>query len=224
MRLTHFAFALTVLLLGVTAYLAWEGQQAKREAYKEVEFWRQQKQARETADPAASQRVVLPAASITPPPVAPAPVAAAPSSPAASGVPKPGALANDDEDSPIMAGTSALPGGGLTVPKSVLEAEKRGIETNTLTSAHKNVLAAKAVGRVKLVVKEQGFLVLDAGSDKGIAKGQKYEIRRDSAVLGKVTISDSVEAAEAVADMDLSSVPPGVTIEPGDEIIEPLVR
>lgn len=222
MRLTHFAFALTVLLLGVTAYLAWEGQQAKREAYKEVEFWRQQKQARETADPAASERVVLPAASITPPP-APAP-AAAPSSPTTPGVPKPGALADDDEDSPIMAGTSALPGGGLTVPKSVLEAEKRGIETNTLTAAHKNVMAAKAVGRVKLVVKEQGFLVLDAGSDKGIAKGQKYEIRRDSAVLGKVTISDSVEPAEAVADMDLSSVPPGVNIEPGDEIIEPLVR
>ena len=32
MRLTHFAFALTFLLLCITGYLAWEGQEAKRGA------------------------------------------------------------------------------------------------------------------------------------------------------------------------------------------------
>lgn len=40
MRLYHFAFGLTVGLLFVTAYLAWQGQQEAQGARKELEFMR----------------------------------------------------------------------------------------------------------------------------------------------------------------------------------------
>ncbi len=50
----------------------------------------------------------------------------------------------------------ALPGGSLTVPKTVIAAEVSGISTNTLTAMQKQVLAAKPVAKVKTVVKDQG--------------------------------------------------------------------
>ncbi|TDU73193.1 hypothetical protein EI77_01661 [Prosthecobacter fusiformis] len=208
MRLTHFAQALTLILLCVTGYLAWEGQQEIKGLKKERDFERQQRLAEQTASPAQESLIPLPTAatSITPPPT-------------------PGTIASPEpRPEELMAGASTLPGGGLTVPKSVMEAEAQGISTNTLTPLQKMVLAAQPVAKIKTVVREQGFIIIDAGSAQGIAKGQKYEIRRANAVLGKVTVTDSVEATEAVADLDFASIPSGVTLEPGDELIAPVAR
>ncbi len=207
MRLTQFALALTVILLCITGYLAWEGQQEIKGMKKEREFDRQQRQAEKTASPDAASLMPLPtapASSITPPP-SPGTIAAQP-------------------DKEIMAGAGSLPGGGLTVPKTVIEAESKGISTNTLTPLQTQVLAAIPVAKVKTVVREQGFIVIDSGSKQGITKGQKFEIRRANAVLAKVTVTDAVDEAEAVADLDFASIPTGVTIEPGDELIAPVAR
>lgn len=209
MRLTHFALSLTLILLAITSYLAWEGQQEIKGLKREREFDKEQLRAEKTASPDQGSLVPLPstpAASITPPP-APGTIAAAPTPPAE-----------------LMAGTSTLPGGGLTVPKTVIEAESKGISTNTLTSLQKQVIASPAVARVKTVVKDQGFVVLDAGAKQSLAKGQKYEIRRGNAILAKITLTDAIEESEAVADLDFASIPTGVEIEPGDEIIAPVAR
>ncbi|MDZ4288915.1 MAG: hypothetical protein U0984_13195 [Prosthecobacter sp.] len=205
--MTHVALALTLALLAVTGYLAWEGQLAAKGARKELEFVKKNQATNEMARPSGKSMVSLPTApataSITPPPLT------------ASGVPA---------GTEVMAGSAALPGGGLTVPKSVIAAEASGVSTNTLTGLQKQVLAAKPVAKVKTVVKDQGFIVLDSGSKQQITKGMKLDIRRDSAVLGKVTVTDAVEETEAVADMDLASIPAGVSIEPGDELIQPVGR
>lgn len=209
MRLTQFAFALTILLLAITGYLAWEGQQEIKGLKKEMDFERQQRQAEQTASPDQDSRVILPtvaSSSITPPP-APGTVAVEPEEPAE-----------------IMAGAGTLPGGGLTVPKSVMDAEAKGISTNTLTPLQKQILAAPAVAKVKMVVREQGFIIIDAGLGKGMMKGQKYEVRRASSILAKVTLTDAIEENEAVADLDFASIPAGVSLEPGDEIIVPVAR
>ncbi len=204
MRLIHFAQALTLILLGITGYLAWEGQQAARGAKRELEHLKKTQAAEEAAKPVgiAALPSVPPATTITPP--APGTVAA----PAT------------EETPGLMAG--GLPGGGLTVPKTVVAAEAQGINTNTLTALQQKVLAAKPVAKLKAVVREQGFIVVDAGSKAGLAKGRKFEVRRDSAILARVVIADTVEADEAVADLDLASIPAGVTLEVGDEIIEPV--
>ncbi|MEN3941824.1 hypothetical protein WJU23_11065 [Prosthecobacter sp. SYSU 5D2] len=212
MRLTHFALALTIILLAITGYLAWEGQQEIKGLKKEMDFERKQRQANETANPSQESMVPLPtipASSITPPPT-PGTIAAAP------------ALETEAEE--IMAGAGSLPGGGLTVPRSVIEAESKGISTNTLTPLQKQVLAAPAVATVKTVVREQGFIIIDAGSAKGLVKGQKFEVRRANAILARVTLTDAIEENEAVADLDFSSIPAGVNLEPGDELIAPVAR
>lgn len=208
MRLTHFALALTILLLCITGYLAWEGQEAARGAHEELAFVKKQQTAQANAAPSTNQQVQLPtipAASISPP----APGSIAPQAPAAE-LP--------------TAGASTLPGGGMTIPKTIVEAEAKGINTNTLTPIQKQVQDAKPVGKIKAVVKEQGFVVLDVGSNQGLKKGQPFDIRRGNAVLAKVIVTDTIEPNEAVADLDLASIPAGVTLEPGDEIIPPVGR
>jgi hypothetical protein len=207
MRLIHFAQALTLILLGITGYLAWEGQQAARGARRELEHFKKTQAAEEAAKPVGMDSLLSapPAATITPP--APGNVAS-PAAPAEEG------------GAELLSG--GLPGGGLTVPKTVAAAEAQGINTNTLTSLQQKVLAAKPVAKLKAVVREQGFIVVDAGAKAGLAKGRKFEVRRDSAILARVVIADTVEADEAVADLDLASIPAGVTLEVGDEIIEPV--
>jgi hypothetical protein len=200
MRLTHFAFALTLILVAITGYLAWEGQAAARGAREELEFVKKQQDARETARPQASAMIQVPT-SIAPPAI--------------------GTLAESSEPT---SDTMTLPGGGLTVPKTVIDAESKGISTNTLTPTQKLVLAAQPLAKVKTVIMEQGFVIIDAGSKQGIAKGQPYEIRRAGGVLARIKIADTVEPDEAVADLDLASIPVGVQIEPGDEIIQPVAR
>lgn len=212
MRLIHFAYVLTALLIGATSYLAWEGQQAARGAKEELAFIKKKQAAEASASPGGDSLVPLPgmpapATSITPP--TPGTIA---SSPAAA--------------APVLTtpSTPELPGGGLTVPRSVLAAEAKGINTNTLTPLQKQVMASKPVAKIKTVVKDQGFVILDAGSKQGLAKDQQLEVRRQNGVLGKIRVTDTIEENEAVADLDLTSIPAGVSIEPGDEVIQPVAR
>lgn len=214
--MTHFALVLTLVLLAITGYLAWEGQLAAKGAREELQFVKNQQKAQETARPSEASRVALPTApvataSITPP----APPALDAKLPGGA----PTAVAPAE-----MAGSTSLPGGGLTVPKSVIAAESSGVTTNTLTPLQKQVLASKPVAKVKTVVKDQGFIVIDAGSKQQITKGMKFDIRRSSSVLAKATVTDAVEDNEAVADLDIASIPTGVSIEPGDELIQPVGR
>ncbi|MCA1964788.1 MAG: hypothetical protein LDL31_12665 [Prosthecobacter sp.] len=211
MRLVHFAYFLTAALLAVTTYLAWEGQQAARGAREELDFLKKKQAAQEAGTAVASAfspvAGATPAATITPPVPG---VLAAPTQPAGAAT--------------AVTGADELPGGGLTIPKAVAEAEAKGINTNTLTPAQKQVKAAPAVAKIKTIVKDQGFVVLDAGSKQGLSKGQELLVRRENGVLGRLKVADTIEENEAVADLDLSSIPPGVTIEPGDDVIQPVAR
>lgn len=204
MRLTHFAQALTLILLAITGYLAWEGQQAAKGAREELKFVKRQQESmgvrsQETGPTPVSGGQAT--ASISPRDASPAAV----------------------EPSP-MAGSLPIPGGGLTVPQAVAQAANAPASPAALTPLQKEVAAANPVAKVKTVVLDQGFVVLDAGSKQQIAKGMKFDIRRGNSVLAKVTVTDAVDEQEAVADLDLASIPTGVTIEPGDDLIHPVGR
>jgi len=206
MRLTHFALVLTLILLAITAYLAWEGQQAAKGAQEELKFVKKQQAAQEAAHPRAESLVAMPTAAQATASISP---------------PAPGTIAVQPAP---MAGSLPLPGGGLTVPKVVTDAGAAGTNPNLMTPMQKEVAAAITVAKVKTVVLDQGFVVIDAGSKQQIAKGMKFDIRRGTAVLAKATVTEAVDEQEAVADLDLASIPTGVTIEPGDEIIHPVGR
>lgn len=219
MRLTHFALALTIILLCITSYLAWQGQEEIKGLKREHEFEKKQLQADQAASPSPASMIPLPSApetkGITPP---------QPGTIAASPVPAPAPAPSPAGAEDGLPGAISLPGGGLTIPKAVADAEAQGIRTNTLTPIQQQVQAASALGKIKTVVREQGFVVLDIGTKAGLKPGQKLEIRRNQSILARVTVTGTIEENEAVADLDFASIPTGVTLEPGDEIIAPVSR
>ena len=87
-----------------------------------------------------------------------------------------------------------------------------------LTPAQRLVKSAPSIGKVKEFVPDQGFVVLSAGTKQGVSAGLKFDIRRDASIVGRVKIT-SADDNEAVADVDFKSVPAGVSIREGDEII-----
>lgn len=109
MRLSHFALALTLILLAVTGYLAWEAQEEARGARRELELVRKQQAAKDAAKPIAPTTV----AEIAPLPETPpaVPVAAAP--------PLMG--------SGLMPGTPAAPAVAAPAPLTALQKQVLGM-------------------------------------------------------------------------------------------------
>ena len=87
-----------------------------------------------------------------------------------------------------------------------------------LTPLQRRVKSSPSLGKVKEYQPDQGFVVLSAGSKQGLKEGVKLDLRRDAAIVGRIKIT-SVEESESVADVEFKSVPEGVTLQQGDEII-----
>ena len=138
--------------------------------------------------------------------------AAPPSRPAGSPPPVP---------APPMAAATTAPVTSASAPAGsppIAEAPVPTPGPAPLTPAQRLVKSAPSIGKVKEFVADQGFVVLSAGSKQGINQGLKFDIRRDASIIGRIKITNADEN-EAVADLDFKSVPTGVTIREGDEII-----
>ncbi len=184
MKLTHFALGLMTVLVGITAYLAWEGQQEARGQRQELEFMRKQLEAREAAYPKKPASAFAPL-STEPVKMIPAPL------------------------------TVPSPPAPLTAPENL---------PAPLTALQKQVLGMPSLAKIIQVEKNQGFVVVDAGRNKQFVTGQKFDVRRGNGVVGRVSITESIEDKEAIADIDPAISPPGVSIEPGDELILPVTK
>ena len=189
MRLSHFALACTIILLGITSYLAWEAQDAARGASVERDLLRRQLEAREAAKP------IAPISVAEIPPVAP-PVASA-SAPA--------------DVAPL--GSGLMPGTPSPAPAAA-----------PLTAQQKQVLGMIAVAQITEVRRDEGFAVINAGQNKNLQKGTKFDVRRKESVVGRVILTDAIEANEAVVDIDPAYSLRGVQIEVGDELIVPISK
>ncbi len=188
MRLSHFALALTLILLAVTGYLAWEAQEEARGARRELELVRRQQAAKDAAKPIAPTTVAE---------IAPLPEAAS---------------------APPVAVTPPLMGSGLMpgTPEAPTAAPA------PLTALQKQVLGMPALAKVIEVQQDQGFAVVNAGKNQRFEKGSRYDVRRNDGLVGRVIVSDAIEATEAVVDIDPTATLPGVSIEVGDELIVPV--
>lgn len=177
------------VLVGITGYMAWEGQQEARGQKQELEFMRKQLEAREAAYPK------KPASAFAPMSTEPVQTVAAP--------PPPSTAAS--QPTPLVPTTTE----NTPAP---------------LTAMQKQVLGMPVVARITQVERNQGFVVVNAGKNKQFAKGQKYDVRRGDSVVGRVSISEAIEEKEAIADIDGAIRLPGVSIEPGDELILPVTK
>ncbi len=72
--------------------------------------------------------------------------------------------------------------------------------------------------RVTAVNHDWGFIVIGAGTNSGFAPDTKLLIKRDGKLIGTVKPS-SIEPTQTIADIDFSSLSPGVRFQPGDEVM-----
>jgi len=73
-------------------------------------------------------------------------------------------------------------------------------------------------GRVLAVNQAWNFVVLNLGDRNGVIGNAEMLIKRGSTLIGKVRVT-SVEPSTSVADIVSKSVPTGMTIQPGDNVI-----
>jgi len=88
-----------------------------------------------------------------------------------------------------------------------------------MTQWEKKVLSLPALAKVKDYQRDYGFVVIDAGANRGLRNEQRFAIRRYNAIVGRITIHD-VDRVTAVGDLESRSVPQGVLVEVGDDVVQ----
>lgn len=73
-------------------------------------------------------------------------------------------------------------------------------------------------GRILAVNQAWNFVVLNLGDRNGVINNAEMLIKRGTQLIGKVRIT-SVEPSTSIADIVANSVPGGVTVQPGDNVI-----
>jgi len=89
---------------------------------------------------------------------------------------------------------------------------KRMVECSARISA--NLIEAV----VTAVNQDWGFLVVGAGANSGFSPQSGLLIQRDGRVIAKVRPS-AIEPTQTIAEIDFSSLAPGVRLQPGDQAI-----
>ena len=73
-------------------------------------------------------------------------------------------------------------------------------------------------GRILAVNQAWNFVVLNLGDKNGVVGNAEMLIKRGNQLVGKVRVT-SVEPSTSIADIVANSVPRGVSIQPGDNVI-----
>jgi predicted nuclease with TOPRIM domain len=73
-------------------------------------------------------------------------------------------------------------------------------------------------GRILAVNQAWNFVVLNLGDKNGVVGNAEMLIKRGNQLVGKVRVT-SVEPSTSIADIVANSVPRGVNIQPGDNVI-----
>lgn len=217
MKLTHIAHGLTLILIVVTAWLAFQANEESKKANAKMDRLTAQATSMGTFRPDAVETnggSMLPSAAVIPtatPPTASVSPGSASSVPA---VPPPVMPAATPEQ-PTAA---ALAREVMPPASSPVAAPVAAAVPGVLTPLQKRVKEAPSLGKVQDFVAEHGFVTFNVVEDSGLKPGMKFDLRRDAAVVGRITI-EAVEGKEVIANLDPKSVPAGVAVQKGDDII-----
>lgn len=103
--------------------------------------------------------------------------------------------------------------GDLDASRSQLE-ELRKKDADRVALKMRNGLE----GRILAVNQAWNFVVLNLGDRNGVVGNAEMLVKRGNQLVGKVRVT-SVEPSTSIADIVSSSVPRGVSIQPGDNVI-----
>lgn len=238
MKLTQFATAALIVLLVVAGYLTIKSDQDARqdvqntfnkELLARMEDLSKKQVAPVPSPPAAP---IIPAASI--------PNVPATGAEAKAGLGSPGKAASIPAENAPMAPAddprmNALEAPGISEnEREVLNlgANNRvanesldlpaSLDGQALNAVQSRIVAIPAIGQVKEYTEKDGFniIVLNCGKNRGLKPGDAFALRRRSAIVGRVTISDTLDDTQSVADLVAGSMQPGMTPQRGDDIVQ----
>lgn len=236
MKLTHLALVLTVGLLGLTSWLAWQSHNDATGLRNQLELARIQAQGQRGAQAAPSTEAPEEiAATEAPPPPPPAPTATAAVLPPPPTAPAVDVAAKETQMLAAQLRKGSAPTAQPAPPQpTAAPAPARPAAPSLphvnmgtsnlpppLSPRQRQVLAMPVIAHVKACDKANGFIVIDAGKNKKLEDGMMFSLRRDNAIIGRIKVGTS-EEIEAIGDIVQRSVPPGVSIEVGDEVIQDL--
>jgi hypothetical protein len=201
---------LTLALLAVMTWLVLDSRSQAKGAQNQLELLRRQQPAKAGASgneaQLAAMETQLMAEQMKKSVPAPAPsgISSAPSLPVPSPAPLPHPASNIRNSPVVTAAIDAANAAPLPA-----------------TPRQRQITAAPKLAEVKQFAKDYGFVEITAGSGSRIEVGMGFAIRRGNAIIARIKVTD-VESNSAVADVDSRSLPPGVLIETGDEVIQDL--
>jgi hypothetical protein len=203
MKLTYLALVLTLALLGVTTWIAWDEHATNTEMRNKQALL--EKHASPEAIQAQEDKMLLEQlAKSNAAPVAPIPVAPPPSAKTSTFSPPQQSVAVQDLSKNPHISSDSL-----------------NAQPPPLTPQQQQAKFAPAIARVSEYKPDYGFVVVTAGATRKLEKGMNFALRHDGFIVGRIKISD-VDENSAVGDLDAKSVPDGVTITVGDDVIQDL--
>ncbi len=223
MKITHLALIGIALLVVAAGGLLLDTANDKRFAAQQVRLDEMNAMLHKLSKPAPAPEVA---------PVAPAPIPAP--APAVSAVPAPLNSAPVKMGLPPATGHATAPDPAQPNPstslsvaaqeKQLLDEEFAKLKDTTESTQYSPIqLKIKnlpAIAKIKNYNTELSFVELDAGKNRNLEKGMTFNIRRAAMLVGKVTVSDTIEDNSCIADLDSRTVPVGIQIQPGDELVQ----
>jgi len=257
MKLTHFALAGLILLIGAGIYLTLQTDMEGRVEQLKADFEREnQRRERELKDSIAKAnadakaaadkaRAAATADKESPEPGPPLPLDSLPQDPGVQNAlsrvkshvtPGPPPLETEPAPAdPVTDGnTGILEKEDDIINTAREEADRIARETAELNNAVVDGPSEKLSNLQSLIVAQPriarvsdarpadntDFIVLDEGSNKGLATGDRFALRRGTAIIARVVIGDTVRENQCVANVVPRSLVTGIIIRPGDEVIK----
>ena len=207
------------LALGAAVALLFYQQQKQTQQLLQVVAGKTEPAAPAPAKPVSPTPAALPAAPagapVAPPAVPAAPdAAAADAAAAAAAAEKERLAAMERELKASQAEIAALKGENTELYD---EAQRLRLEVDARLGV---IRQAPMLAKVTAVVADQRIVVIGAGSANNIAAGEEFSVRRDSRIVARIKVSDSVEANEAAAEILPGTLVNGEQVKEGDDVVK----
>ena len=202
------------LALGAAVALLFYQQQKQTQQLLQVVAGKTEPAAPAPAKPVSPTPAALPAAPAGAP-VAPPAVPAAPDAAAADAAAEKERLAAMERElKASQAEIAALKGENTELYD---EAQRLRLEVDARLGV---IRQAPMLAKVTAVVPDQRIVVIGAGSANNIAAGEEFSVRRDSRIVARIKVSDSVEANEAAAEILPGTLVNGEQVKEGDDVVK----
>ena len=201
MKLTHIALVMALGLLGMTTWLAWESHNDAKSANNKLELVQQQKGGVPNLAEMKEKENLLLMQQVSGKKGAPA--------------------ASTASSIPPLSPKNPLLDPGNKMNQSPTGNAATDNTPPPLSQRQRMVMSVPAIGRVKECYKEHGFVIITAGTSQKLENGMTFALRRGPGIIGRIKITE-VDKADAVGNIESNSVPAGVAIETGDDVIQDL--